>query len=268
MSSSGFLLFVPTNATFSSTDKWGVLLLRKLFSRTVAPLPYGLNAVRSLEVVSPIEDPLDVDATPFHLWRPRKVRTYENKSDCGWPYLPLHCFSDGSSGLLPMLIVNVAILMAAIKHKLSSLMGFSSGEEVAGQVMQPAVYEAPYENNSSAHAALGSGLAHLLLLAEEMQNSPSLSFSESNGFANADCAVCLSRFEERDEIRVLSCSHVFHKTCIATWMDYQRLTCPLCRTSQVSEQTARHFMRNQQEITEELLLWFSSFHGGAFHSLW
>eukprot|EP01018_Ginkgo_biloba_P026168 Gb_05385 [translate_table: standard] len=131
-----------------------------------------------------------------------------------------------------------------------------------------AVYEAAYENNSSAHAALGSGLAHLLLVAEEMQNSPTLTFSESNGFANADCAVCLSRFEERDEIRVLSCSHVFHKTCIATWMDYQRLTCPLCRTSQVSEQTARYFMRNQQEITEELLLSFSSFHGGAFHSLW
>lgn len=36
---------------------------------------------------------------------------------------------------------------------------------------------------------------------------------------HVDCAVCLSKFGERDEvIRVMRCEHVFHKGCLDRWL--------------------------------------------------
>ncbi|KAI5383616.1 brassinosteroid-responsive RING protein 1 [Lathyrus oleraceus] len=46
------------------------------------------------------------------------------------------------------------------------------------------------------------------------------------------CAVCLTEFEENDEIRRLAnCRHIFHRGCLDRWMGYDQRTCPLCRTS-------------------------------------
>ncbi|KAK2439091.1 brassinosteroid-responsive RING protein [Trifolium repens] len=45
------------------------------------------------------------------------------------------------------------------------------------------------------------------------------------------CAVCLTEFEENDEIRRLAnCRHIFHRGCLDRWMGYDQRTCPLCRT--------------------------------------
>ncbi|KAM0047739.1 putative transcription factor C2H2 family [Helianthus debilis subsp. tardiflorus] len=44
-----------------------------------------------------------------------------------------------------------------------------------------------------------------------------------------DCAVCLSKIEEDDEIRVLRCDHLFHKACLDRCVEYKHTTCPLCR---------------------------------------
>ncbi|XP_077234321.1 E3 ubiquitin-protein ligase ATL4-like [Tasmannia lanceolata] len=47
----------------------------------------------------------------------------------------------------------------------------------------------------------------------------------------ADCAVCISRFEPHDQLRLLpNCCHAFHSRCIDTWLSSNR-TCPLCRSS-------------------------------------
>ncbi|XP_022871173.1 RING-H2 finger protein ATL46-like [Olea europaea var. sylvestris] len=44
-----------------------------------------------------------------------------------------------------------------------------------------------------------------------------------------DCAVCLSEFSEKDQLRLLPiCSHAFHINCIDTWL-LTNSTCPLCR---------------------------------------
>jgi hypothetical protein len=43
-----------------------------------------------------------------------------------------------------------------------------------------------------------------------------------------ECAVCMERFGEGDEIRKMPCSHVFHQTCIFKWLRVSRL-CPHCR---------------------------------------
>ncbi|KAL3624541.1 hypothetical protein CASFOL_031209 [Castilleja foliolosa] len=49
--------------------------------------------------------------------------------------------------------------------------------------------------------------------------------------AGGDCAVCLSRFEPHDQLRLLPlCCHAFHARCIDTWI-VSNQTCPLCRST-------------------------------------
>ncbi|KAL2480049.1 RING-H2 finger protein ATL52 [Abeliophyllum distichum] len=46
-----------------------------------------------------------------------------------------------------------------------------------------------------------------------------------------ECSVCLSVFEEGEEIRQLpNCKHCFHAPCIDMWL-YSHLDCPLCRSA-------------------------------------
>lgn len=44
-----------------------------------------------------------------------------------------------------------------------------------------------------------------------------------------ECAVCLSRFDPSEVLRLLpKCKHAFHIECVDTWLDAHS-TCPLCR---------------------------------------
>ncbi|XVF48931.1 hypothetical protein PTKIN_Ptkin03bG0228000 [Pterospermum kingtungense] len=46
-----------------------------------------------------------------------------------------------------------------------------------------------------------------------------------------ECAVCLSVFEDGEEVRQLPrCKHSFHASCIDMWL-YSHFDCPLCRAS-------------------------------------
>lgn len=50
-----------------------------------------------------------------------------------------------------------------------------------------------------------------------------------------ECAVCLCKVEEGEEIRELRCHHRFHKACLDRWVgSYKRVNCPLCRDSLAS----------------------------------
>ncbi|KAK7358590.1 hypothetical protein VNO77_00524 [Canavalia gladiata] len=64
------------------------------------------------------------------------------------------------------------------------------------------------------------------------------------------CAVCLSEFEENDEIRRLAnCRHIFHRGCLDRWMGYDQRTCPLCRT---------HFIPEDMQGVFNEILWAAS----------
>lgn len=48
---------------------------------------------------------------------------------------------------------------------------------------------------------------------------------------SAECAVCLSEFEDNQELRTLpKCNHSFHVDCIDMWL-YSHPSCPTCRTN-------------------------------------
>lgn len=46
-----------------------------------------------------------------------------------------------------------------------------------------------------------------------------------------ECAVCLCKIDDGDEITELRCDHVFHKVCLDRWLGYGHVTCPLCRNN-------------------------------------
>ncbi|KAL7158348.1 hypothetical protein ABFS83_02G137200 [Erythranthe nasuta] len=57
--------------------------------------------------------------------------------------------------------------------------------------------------------------------------------SVTGNLTGGDCAVCLSKFEPHDQLRLLPlCCHAFHAACIDTWI-VSNQTCPLCRSTVV-----------------------------------
>jgi len=42
------------------------------------------------------------------------------------------------------------------------------------------------------------------------------------------CTICLEDFEFDEELRMLPCSHCFHKACVDHWLLRQQRRCPLC----------------------------------------
>ncbi|XP_059644918.1 putative RING-H2 finger protein ATL12 [Cornus florida] len=76
-----------------------------------------------------------------------------------------------------------------------------------------------------------------------------------------ECAVCLCKIEEGDEIRELRCEHLFHRVCLDRWVGYRHITCPMCRDS-----LGRR--RRATELGEEVLVFkFWSF-GSRDRELW
>ncbi|CAN4121947.1 unnamed protein product [Withania somnifera] len=53
--------------------------------------------------------------------------------------------------------------------------------------------------------------------------------TESSSSDSVECAVCLCKIEEGEEVRELRCDHLFHRVCLDRWLGMGRMTCPLCR---------------------------------------
>ncbi|CAI0456063.1 unnamed protein product [Linum tenue] len=78
-----------------------------------------------------------------------------------------------------------------------------------------------------------------------------------------ECAVCLSKVEEGDQVRELSCRHVFHRVCLDRWCQssFTRRcpTCPLCRRSLTTTPATCRGSSAAAEPPEVLLFDFASF---------
>ncbi|GFP91036.1 E3 ubiquitin-protein ligase atl4 [Phtheirospermum japonicum] len=73
---------------------------------------------------------------------------------------------------------------------------------------------------------------HVAARDDLLESLPLFTFrSVTPSVAGGDCAVCLSRFEPHDQLRLLPlCCHAFHAACIDTWI-VSNQTCPLCRST-------------------------------------
>ncbi|XVF68767.1 hypothetical protein PTKIN_Ptkin11bG0027700 [Pterospermum kingtungense] len=55
--------------------------------------------------------------------------------------------------------------------------------------------------------------------------------NRETGETSDDCAICLEKFEDGVQCRVLhGCKHMYHEFCIDEWLSRDR-RCPLCRGS-------------------------------------
>ncbi|KAK6150462.1 hypothetical protein DH2020_015394 [Rehmannia glutinosa] len=91
------------------------------------------------------------------------------------------------------------------------------------------------------------------------RKAPADRFKTGLGVDPLECRVCLSLFEEGDEIRKLKCKHTFHKWCVDTWLQQESATCPLCRRAVLPEEVVvKHRNHRYQEYydgsDEELMM--------------
>mmetsp|Transcript_5741 Transcript_5741/g.10329 ORF Transcript_5741/g.10329 Transcript_5741/m.10329 type:complete len:372 (+) Transcript_5741:115-1230(+) len=63
---------------------------------------------------------------------------------------------------------------------------------------------------------------------ETVQYDESIFGDEEGKLYPSECAICLSRWEPDENIKVTPCWHAFHEECIAGWLQSAR-TCALCR---------------------------------------
>ncbi|XP_031387030.1 E3 ubiquitin-protein ligase MPSR1 [Punica granatum] len=78
------------------------------------------------------------------------------------------------------------------------------------------------------------------------------------------CCVCLSGMKDGEDLRVLPCTHRFHGPCIDRWFSGPRKrTCPMCRFM-LDGGSGEVASRRWEELTEEMAIWFSSFHVAGF----
>ncbi|KAJ4715643.1 RING/U-box superfamily protein [Melia azedarach] len=85
---------------------------------------------------------------------------------------------------------------------------------------------------------------------------------------SAECAVCLSDFEDGDKVRNLKCKHTFHRDCLDKWLQQYLATCPICRTKVLPDDVVEKYQRlqNLQQVEydgsdEEMIFFFSALHG-------
>ncbi|WMV28109.1 hypothetical protein MTR67_021494 [Solanum verrucosum] len=55
--------------------------------------------------------------------------------------------------------------------------------------------------------------------------------------SSVECAICLCKIEDGEEVRELNCDHLFHRACLDRWMNCGRMTCPLCRNHLIKPNT-------------------------------
>ncbi|THH19215.1 hypothetical protein EW146_g1908 [Bondarzewia mesenterica] len=48
------------------------------------------------------------------------------------------------------------------------------------------------------------------------------------------CLICLEDYVPEDDLRLLTCRHLFHKNCVDRWLETGRNNCPACRSQGVS----------------------------------
>lgn len=91
-----------------------------------------------------------------------------------------------------------------------------------------------------------------------IESLPFFKFSSLKGDREGlECAVCLSRFEEIEVLRLLpKCKHAFHINCVDLWLE-KHSSCPLCRQRinendltffTYSNSTSLRFPRSQSDL--------------------
>ncbi|XAR67032.1 hypothetical protein NMG60_11013445 [Bertholletia excelsa] len=119
---------------------------------------------------------------------------------------------------------------------------------------------ASIHNNQNLDGLIAAGARPSGVDKTVIESLPFFRFSSLGGSRQGlECAVCLSRFEDIEILRLLpKCKHAFHIDCIDQWLE-KHSSCPLCRHRITPEDLASssnlsnsfRFMRSQRELRED-----------------
>lgn len=64
------------------------------------------------------------------------------------------------------------------------------------------------------------------------------------------CAICLEDFIEKEELRILPCSHAYHTKCVDPWLTRNRRVCPVCKRKVFAADEARPSVTDSDSDSE------------------
>ncbi|PVU89810.1 hypothetical protein BB559_004935 [Furculomyces boomerangus] len=71
---------------------------------------------------------------------------------------------------------------------------------------------------------------------------------------DVECQICFEKIELTEDIRLISCNHLFHTQCIDTWLTTRSSFCPICRHDlrlTISEEGGSTNLNNNQNMRWE-----------------
>ncbi|XP_053329420.1 E3 ubiquitin-protein ligase ZNRF3 [Spea bombifrons] len=118
-------------------------------------------------------------------------------------------------------VVSLVCLILLIKIKLKQRRSQNSMNRMAVQALEKMETRKYKAKGKGVREGSGGGL-----------DSPSSS-------STSDCAICLEKYIDGEELRVIPCTHRFHKRCVDPWL-LQNHTCPHCRHNIIEQKKGGH----------------------------
>ena len=61
-----------------------------------------------------------------------------------------------------------------------------------------------------------------------LSSFPNVQVKQESDDEGDKCTICLSEFEDSEDVRRLPCMHLFHTACVDQWLSSNK-RCPICR---------------------------------------
>ncbi|KAG8363478.1 hypothetical protein BUALT_Bualt19G0026600 [Buddleja alternifolia] len=140
------------------------------------------------------------------------------------PYSDTSSSSSSASAIIVILIIASAVIISASIYLLLRFLSNRLRRTSSSSDVVSPNHNSPNHNSNTLKRHVAS---------DDFSDSlPLFTFGAVTGnLTGGDCAVCLSKFEPHDQLRLLPlCCHAFHAACIDAWLVSNR-TCPLCRST-------------------------------------